>query len=518
MLPMMGFKTVEPKLYFSFSLDQAVPATHLVRRLADVVDFGFVHSLVRRYYSHTGRPSVDPEVLFKLSLLGYLFNITSERRLCEEAGLNLAWRWFLGYELDEAIPDHSVLTKARRRFGPGVYEHFFRHIVQLCEARGLVQGDVLFIDSTLIKANASEKTFRSKALLHQLPQPERYVAEVWAVNEDEEEPSPPRPKKRAGRPRSNDPYRRKSRSVTNELNVSSTDPDAQMFRKPGKPAMLSHKVQMIVDGGRANVVTAVDVRPSCEGDTQAVPTMLVKHEMAVGRSPRELVGDRGYGSENSFKACLARGIQPTLGFRDFGNNTGGFNRREFVYDAERDIFICPQGEELRHYTDDFPGRQAIYRPTRGTCQSCPLKAQCAPGRSDRAVSRRWDAELWDSVKAHLESRHGRRLLRQRQIISERAFADAKEKHGLDRAQFRGRAKVRIQALFTASVINIKKLLRHRLQVQSGQAALVRLAVWSGGKTIDMATTARVDWIVAPVLRTLSSVHVDTLPPIVATSS
>src|SRR6266567_3291336 len=115
----MGSKAVEPKLYLNFSLDAAVPEKHIVRRLATAVDFGFVRSLVNKHYSHTGQPSVDPVVLFKLWLLGYLFNIRSERRLCEEASLNLAWRWFLGYELDEVLPEHSVLTKARRRLGPG---------------------------------------------------------------------------------------------------------------------------------------------------------------------------------------------------------------------------------------------------------------------------------------------------------------------------------------------------------------------------------------------------------------
>src|SRR6266852_5720923 len=169
---MMGHKTVEPKLYMSFSLDAAVPANHLVRRLAAVLDFDFVRGLVRRDYSHTGQPSVDPVVLFKLWLLGYLFNITSERRLCEEASLNLAWRWFLGYELDEPLPDHSVLSKARTRFGVRVYEKFFQRIVHLCEERGLVQGDVLFIDSTLSDANAARDTLRSRALAGpRLPEP-----------------------------------------------------------------------------------------------------------------------------------------------------------------------------------------------------------------------------------------------------------------------------------------------------------------------------------------------------------
>ena len=148
---MMGTKSVEPKLYLNFSLDAAVPRNHIVRRLASAVDLGFVYGLVKKYYSTTGQPSVDPVVIFKLSLLGYLFNISSERRICEEARLNLAWRWFLGYELDEQIPDHSVLSKARKRYGVAVYERFFQQVVQMCEARGLVQGDVLFLDACVAR-------------------------------------------------------------------------------------------------------------------------------------------------------------------------------------------------------------------------------------------------------------------------------------------------------------------------------------------------------------------------------
>src|SRR3989475_7883518 len=186
---MMGQKAVEPKLYLSFSLDAAVPANHLVRRLAAAVNFSFVRGLVSRHYSHTGQPSVDPVVLFKLWLLGYLFNVTSERRLCEEAGLNLAWRWFLGYELDEPIPDHSVLSKARRRFGVRTYEKFFARIVQLCERAGLVEGDVLFVDSTLTKANAASQGLRSRSLVQQLRRPQAFVNDLWVVN-DRPDPDP----------------------------------------------------------------------------------------------------------------------------------------------------------------------------------------------------------------------------------------------------------------------------------------------------------------------------------------
>ncbi|HEY9286854.1 MAG TPA: IS1182 family transposase [Candidatus Dormibacteraeota bacterium] len=467
---MMGTKTVEPKLYLSFSLDGAVPRDHILRRLAAAVDFSFVAGLVRKFYSHTGQPSVDPVVIFKLSLLGYLFNIKSERRICEEASLNLAWRWFLGYELDEPIPDHSVLSKARKRYGVAVYERFFQQVVRLCEAKGLVQGDVLFLDATMTEANASIQSMRSRKLLEQrLPAAKQFVADLWLVNDAEPEPAP-RPKKpRSGRPVNPDAKYLQSRSVTNELRVSSSDPDAQIFHKLGETPMLAHKTQVVVDGGAVGIITAVDVRPACEADSHAVGRMLDKHYTAVGRPARELVGDTGYGREAAFKACLARGVQPTLLVRDLGNRHGGFNRDRFTYLAERDVFICPEGKELRHFTDNFQQRQAIYKPRRGTCKSCQLKAQCSPGQGDRAVIRRWDVDLWHEVEQHLASRHGRAMLRRRRIVSERIFADAKVKHGLDRAQFRGRAKVQIQALLTAATMNVKQLLRRRPVPQAGIA-------------------------------------------------
>ena len=467
----MGEKAVEPKLYLSFSLDAAVPRDHIVRRLADALDLSFVRALTRPYYSGTGRPSVDPLVLFKLSLLGYLFNITSERRVCEEAGLNLAWRWFLGYELDEPIPDHSVLSKARKRFGPTVYERFFKRVVAVCEQRGLVQGDVLFVDATLSKANASEKSFRSRALTQELSPPATFVAELWAANDDEpsEESPPPREKRKGGRPPKRDAKWRQGKGITNSLSVSRTDPDAQMFHKFGQPALLSHKTHFGVDGGKAGVITTVEVGPSCEADSQVVGKMLDKHAAAVGRPVRELVGDRGYGSEAAQRACAARGVTGTLGMRTLANRHGPINRDRFSYDPNRDIFVCPNGQELNRFGENFQQRVSMYRAPRGTCRTCPLKPECAPGVADRSITRRWDTELWDAWASHMQSRHARRMMRRRQEVSECAFADGKEKHGLARAQFRGRRKMRIQAVLTAAAMNLKKLAKWGPMVQTGVA-------------------------------------------------
>ncbi|MGA7912726.1 MAG: IS1182 family transposase, partial [Candidatus Dormiibacterota bacterium] len=463
---------VEPKLYISFSLDSAVPSNHLVRRLAAAVDLDFIRSLVKNTYSHTGQPSVDPVVIFKLSLLGYLYGIRSERRVCEEAGLNMAWRWFLGYELDEPVPDHSVLSKARRRFGRAVYERFFTRIVQLCEARGLVEGDVVFLDSTLSKANASPKSLRSRALVDQrtLTKPKEFVAQLWEANpEAEREDAAPRPRQGPGRPRKDKPARR---AVVNGMLVSATDPDAEVATKLGQPRLLAHKTHMVVDGGKARIITAVEVRPATEGDAQAVVDMLTRHRLKLGRQPRELVADAGYASDATWNACLTAGVQPTIAMRPVLNRTGGLNPSRFTYVPERDLYICPEGKELGHKTLAFEKRRVVYRPKRGTCQDCPLKAQCAPGRGDRSITRRWEMEQYEAMKRHLRNRRSQRLLRRRKAVSELVFAHAKEQHGFGRAQFRGRAKMQIQALLTASVMNLKQLVRRRPEAQSGRAIVI----------------------------------------------
>ena len=145
----------EAKFYYNLSLDRLVPEDHLLRLVANTIDFSFIRPLCRPFYSHTGRPSVDPVVLFKMLLIGYLYGITSERRLARELSLNLGYRWFLGYDFDQPTPDHSVLSKARARFGPEVFESFFRRSIDLCRDAGLLEEGPVYVDSTLIQASAA---------------------------------------------------------------------------------------------------------------------------------------------------------------------------------------------------------------------------------------------------------------------------------------------------------------------------------------------------------------------------
>src|SRR5260370_26647094 len=233
-----------------------------------------------------------------------------------------------------------------------------------------------------------------------------------------------------------------------------------------------HKPHFLVDGGRATIIAAVEASGAWEADGTAVGTLLDKHRLSLGRAARELVGDRGYGSEAALQMCVERDVQPLLGVRASTNPHGGLDRKAFAYVAARDLYICPQGKELRRVGENIARRQTVYKPVRGSCRHCPIRAQCVPtATADRVITRRWDADLVEEMQARFATRRGRALLRQRHIVSERINADAKAKHGFATTQFRGRAQMQIQALLTAATLNLKKLAGRRPEAHTGMAAM-----------------------------------------------
>ena len=304
----MGMKQVQPKLLVNFTLDQTVPDNHILRRINKAVDFRFVRSLVHGQYSKTGQPSVDPVVIFKMMLLGYLYNTASMRRVAERCSYDLSWRWFLGYEIDEATPHHSVISKAQFRYGPAPIEEFFRQTVALCEKADLIAGDVLYLDATMSRANASLQSMRQRGLAEQLVPVHQFVEDMWVANEEGDVVEPPRPKKPRGQGLvpSGKPAR-KSEAKANVDHVSATDPDAQTFRKEGVPLKLYHKTHFGTDA-KAGIVTAVLVRPATEHDSTVLATMLEKHKQAAGSFPQAAVPARTSGSSRrqSFPECSRR--------------------------------------------------------------------------------------------------------------------------------------------------------------------------------------------------------------------
>ncbi|MDP8923074.1 MAG: transposase [Chloroflexota bacterium] len=257
---MLGRKAFEPKPFYQVSLEERVPEAHLLRRVAAAVDFGFVRRLTARFSSHTGQPGIDPVVLFRMAFVDWLYGITSERRLADALRLTLAFMWFAGYDLDERTPDHSVLSKARARFGVTFYQAFCVEVVRQGERAGLIRGDRLYVDSTLVEANADLATVGSRALVAQLAGVDEHLAAVWdenpaAVPGANDVPAGPHLASRDDPP--NGP-----RGPVDEQVVSRTDPDAGLVARQGVPLDHYHKVHAGVDGGVARIITAVDVTPA----------------------------------------------------------------------------------------------------------------------------------------------------------------------------------------------------------------------------------------------------------------
>jgi transposase len=490
---MLGQKTFQPKRLYAFSLEDRVPADHLLRQVAAVVDFSFARRLTARFYSHTGKPSIDPVVLVKMALIGYLYGITSERRLADELRLNLAFMWFIGYDLDEMPPDHSVLSKARRRFGVTVYQAFFTEIVRQCERAGLIVGQHLYVDSTLVRANADRSSVGSRALLEQLATVDEHVAALWRDNSDPEDqseaetPSPAQdpaggmtPPGLAVVPATGTPTEATQQGPhplgprdppngpqgrTNDLVVSRTDPDAGLVGRENVPVALYHKIHVGVDGGTARIITALDVTPGDVADEELLDRLRKEHEGTTGRTVTEVTADAKYGTHEIYQMLEAAGIRASIPPHRASDQQRAVPREQFVYDPLTDRFICPQGHPLTRQGTSHTANSAgsiIYRASPKACASCPVKEACCGTAQARTLSRPDDGGLTDRVRAYLHTPRAKRSLRRRMSWAETPMAELKERHGTRRAQRRGRENVLIQALGAASAYNIKKLVHwHR---------------------------------------------------------
>ncbi|GAG66221.1 unnamed protein product, partial [marine sediment metagenome] len=282
---MQGKKEFNQRIYYNINLDSLVPEDHFLKRLERLVSFNFVRDITKSYYSHTGKPSIDPVVLVKMLLVGYLFDIRSERKLVEEISLNLAYRWYIGYDLDEEIPDHSIFSKARVRFGKKLFVDIFEKILVKCIELGLVSKKGMLVDSTIVRANASDSSMVEIDL-----SPGQY----WKRLD-----RPDRPKKKLSGARYTGEVDKskmgKRRRDINRLSLrkkSKTDPDATIVRKPGMGSHLSYKAHIATDTN--GIITAVSASPIVSHDIGSVPDLIQSHERILG-TPSWIAADTKYG-------------------------------------------------------------------------------------------------------------------------------------------------------------------------------------------------------------------------------
>jgi transposase len=470
---MMGKKDFKPRIFYRLCLEKMVPQDHLVRALEEILDMNFIRGLCRKYYSHTGQPSVDPVVLFKMMLIGYLFGITSERKLAEDCTVNLAFRWYLGYDLDEATPNHSVISKARVRFGKKVFAEFFQEVLRICVEKGLVKGEKIFADGTLIKANASLKSLaaRSDAPSPSLS-PNEYVEKVFQENPTKSEHNSERNDDNNTPPETNytvKTVRKSSRSRRsfNLDHMSRTDPEASYVARKGK-RMFSYKYHFTIDQ-KERVITAVVMTPGAISEDKVLEELLLKQPVKIN----EVCADSQYGTAENYAMCWKRDVIPTFPRRSRHFNRNIFSPQKFMYDEEKDIFICPSGNELRRITYDKRNRRWHYRARGSACRLCSLKSACSPNTKYRSIVRHEDYKYVEKSLNWLESPGAKLSIKERRCYAEWAIAEAKSLHGLSKTRYRGLERVAIQGLMTASVQNIKRLLAIYRREGLGKVGIMR---------------------------------------------
>ena len=467
---MMGQRQqIETKLFYTnLSLDSRVRPDNPLRQVKATIDFDFVRAVVRPLYGRRGNPSVDPALLMKLMLLLILENVSSERELMDRMYERLDWMWFCGYDWDDTIHDHSVISKARRRWGVDVFAELFQRVLHQCIEAGLVDGRIVHVDGSIIRANASKDTihpaFRVAAgalyeRLEQQSDPEREPAEAAA--DDHLEPS-------AGEGDDDD------RPPAGTL-LSPTDPDARLTRKYGQ-TILGYKDHRMVDD-QSGVITATVTTDAGTAESHMLDEVLDQHELNVGSAPHTVVADKGYGTADVYESMAQREITPCIPHQNHkgGKGVGIYEARHFKYDQASDAYLCPNGQWLRRYstTKDGGGR---YRAVKGVCAACPMRSLCTNAKDGRRLTRHAGQEWIDWADGCYSREHRRRLCKRRMYRAEGSFADAANNHGYKRARWRGLAGMTIQNLLVATTQNLRKLMRARRR-KPGMAASV--AITSG---------------------------------------
>ena len=418
------------------------------------MDFSFVYEKVAHMYPHLGRSAVDPIVLMKMLLLGFLYGIDSERKLEKETQVNIAFRWFLGIDLDEPVPDHSTISQTRRRKwrGTNIFEEIFTEIVHRCIDTGLVDGSLILTDSTHIKANASSER-RETATIQVTPR--EYIKRLDKLCEREELKIRAAGAKKRG-PKSN----KGSKAKTVER--STTDPDCGMLARAGKPKGFHYLIHQSVDG-KNGIITDVFVTPGNILDFEPYVDR-IKHQISKYNLRISEVGlARGYDCTEIHKEMYDLGIKTYMPFKDMEGRTSDrmYPPSMFAYDSVNDTFTCPGGCELRFASIDRVRHKKIYRASIAICKNCPLNTMCLGNHLKcRILHIPFFKEETDIQRANYGTERYYQVKHKRKTYCEGNFALQKDNHNLRRTRKRGNAAVTEHCLCSALALNLKRLAKH----------------------------------------------------------
>jgi transposase len=454
---MMGQrKDGQGQFFYSFDLDEVVPPDHLVRQIDAVLDLGWVHKELARYYSHTGRPSIDPVLMIRMLIVGYVFAIRSERRLCSEVQVNLAYRWFCKLGIEDGIPDHSVFSRARHeRFRQSeALRRVFEGVVAKCIAAGLVGGEGFSIDASLIKADVDKKKRLPGDQPIPWPRPEdasravrEYLAALDVARNDEENGGDDGGSSGGGN-RSKPPKA-----------VSLTDPQASWVTRPGVNPFFAYDANYLIDNKAGIIVDAEGTRANRTVEITVTETMLDRVERRFGLRPQRLAGDTAYGAVRLLKWLVDRQITPHIPVWDkSARSDGTLSRADFVFDRSRNIYICPNGKLLHTTGTVIDGSTLRYRATKLDCDVCAFKMQCCPHTPARQIPRDLHEDARDVARALAKTEAFERSHRERKKVEMR-FAHMKRIFKLDRLRLRGLSGAKDEVLMTATAQNLRRLVK-----------------------------------------------------------
>jgi transposase len=465
---MMGRRGAgQGQFFYSFDLDQVVPPDHLVRQIDGILDLSWVHKELAPYYSHTGRPSIDPVLMVRMLILGYVFAIRSERRLCSEVQVNLAYRWFCKLSIEDGIPDHSVFCRARHeRFRESdALRRVFEDVVAKCIAAGLVGGEALSVDASLIKADVDKKKRMPGDQPIAWPRPEgasravrEYLAALDNARTDEESDG-------ASGDDGSSSGRRKPKEI------SLTDPQAAWVARKGTDPLFAYDANYLIDNKAGIIVDAEGTRANRVAEIAITRTMIERVKRRFDLQPQRLVGDTVYGAARLLKWLVDRGITPHIPVWDkSARSDGTFSRTDFIFDRERNLYVCPGGAELTSTGNIDQGRIIHYRANKNDCSTCALKPKCTTAVV-RKVTRDLDEEVREHVRVLANTEAFEQSRRERKKIEMR-FAHMKRILKLDRLRLRGLSGAKDEVLMTAMAQNLRRLAKFLCRAPPATACAV----------------------------------------------
>ena len=433
----------QDRLFYEFDLEDMVPGDHLLRRIDAALGLSWLRGEMKAHYSHLGCPSVCPELMVRMLLVGYCYSIRSERRLCQEVKVNLAYRWFCRLGLEDSVPHHSTFSVNRHgRFRESdILRKVFEEVVCGCMTAGLVGGEGFAVDASVIEANASrfQRVEGAETDWTDKQRTSRPVQEYLVALESENPPTNPSRKPKA---------------------LSPTDPTAAWTTRGRHKVMFGYSLNYLIDM-EGSVILDVEATPTrISKEVDATETMIERVAERFALKPKHLAGNVAYGTGEMLGWLVKRHIDPHIPVWDRSKREDGtFSRSDFAYDKARDIYICPGGKILKTTGRLHSDNTYRYVASKLDCDACPLKPRCCPNAPARRVPRDPNEAARDHTRALMETEaYGVSSTERKKI--ETLFGEAKHILSMVRLRLRGPTGARDEFLLTATVQNLKRLAKH----------------------------------------------------------